>query len=75
MDGRISALVAAGLDLLTTRGSDRGAQIGARVEGGVRIGGGAGALDVIVRYERRIEANPFFPAARNLLIAGFRVVH
>jgi hypothetical protein len=75
VDARLAALGAAGLDLLTTRGSDRGAQVGVRLEGGVRVGGGAGALDLIVRYERRIELDPFLPAARNLLIAGFRLVH
>jgi hypothetical protein len=71
---RLAALGAAGLDVLTMRDAARDAQVGGRLEGGVRIGGGAGALDVIARYERRLELEPFAPAPRHLFMFGFRIV-
>ena len=52
----------------------RGTQRGGRVEGGVRLDGHAGAIELVVAAERRIDAYPLETAARSWVSAGFRFV-
>jgi hypothetical protein len=52
----------------------RGTQAGGLVETGLRLKGSAGAVDLFVGYERRIDAAPFDLQARTWIRAGFRFV-
>jgi hypothetical protein len=54
--------------------SDRDAQVGARVEAGVRFPGNRAALELFAAAERRIDPDPLDLGARSWLAAGFRVV-
>lgn len=75
IDRRLAAIGAAALDLFPTRDSDRGAQVGVRLEGGVRVRGAAAAVDLLMAYERRVDADPLRPGAQHLVLVGFRLVH
>jgi hypothetical protein len=55
----------------------RGTQQDGRLEGGVRITGGAGAVELFAGYERRIDAYPSDPQrlAQRWALVGFRIVN
>ena len=53
---------------------NRGTQTGGRVGGGVRFNGQAGAIELVVAAERRIDAYPLDTAAQSWFTAGFRFV-
>ena len=85
MDGRVRAqypftehvaLVSAGnLRLLGVDGSrNRGTQTGARGEGGVRFEGRAGAIELFVAAERRVDPYPLEFGTVNWMTAGFRLL-
>jgi hypothetical protein len=51
---------------------NRDRQWGGRAEGGVRIFGDAGMLDLVLGYERRIDAHPLQIQPRHWMYLGFR---
>ena len=53
---------------------NRGSQRGGRVEGGLRIVGDGGALELMAGVERVIDADPFERLPRHWVYAGFRLV-
>jgi hypothetical protein len=53
----------------------RGTQTGTRAEGGVRIDGGMGALELFLAVERRVDPGPLEFGSANWLMAGFRLVN
>jgi hypothetical protein len=53
-------------------GRDR--QWGTRLEGGVRLAGDAAAVELVLGYERRIDAHPLEAAALDWFFLGFRFV-
>jgi hypothetical protein len=56
----------------TIAGRDR--QQGGRIEAGVRLGGGGGAMELYGGYERVVDADPLDRQARRWAFAGFRLV-
>lgn len=54
--------------------SDRGTQTGVRVEGGVRLGGRGGVMELYVGYENRVDAYPFDRVSQQWGLAGLRLV-
>ena len=52
----------------------RGQQYGGRLEGGVRIGGSGGAVELFGGYERVVDADPLDRLARRWAFAGFRLL-
>jgi hypothetical protein len=54
--------------------SKRNRQAGGKAEAGLRINGPAGALELFVGYERRIDADPIDQQAHNWALAGFRLL-
>jgi hypothetical protein len=52
----------------------RDTQLGGKVEVGLRIVGGAGALELFAGAERRVDADPIDRMARDWALAGFRLV-
>jgi hypothetical protein len=57
-----------------SRLSDRGMQTGGRVEGGVRLAGRGGILELYVGYENRVDAYPFDRVPQHWGLAGLRLV-
>jgi hypothetical protein len=55
--------------------ADRGRQTGGRVEGGVRVSGEKGAVDLFAGWERVIDADAFAGVPRSWAFAGFRLVN
>jgi hypothetical protein len=53
---------------------DRGTQTGVLAEGGVRLGGRGGALEVFAGFERRVDAFPVERVPKNWALAGFRLL-
>jgi hypothetical protein len=53
---------------------NRGTQTGARVEGGVHLGGDGGGLELFVAFERRIDPYPTDFSSADWLTAGFRLL-
>jgi hypothetical protein len=53
---------------------NRGGQTGFRAEGGIRLDGRAGDLELLVAYERRIDPYQLEFGTASWLMAGFRVV-
>jgi len=53
---------------------DRGTQIGALLEAGVRVAGRGGALEAFVGFERRVDAYPLDRVPQNWVLAGFRLL-
>jgi hypothetical protein len=71
----ISAVAGATLRLVGVDGSlNRGTQTGARGEAGVRFQGQAGAIELIVAGERRIDPLPLGFSTMSWFSAGFRFV-
>jgi hypothetical protein len=54
--------------------SDRSRQTGGKVEGGVRLNGPRGAVELFAGYERRIDADPLEFLAHDWALAGFRLL-
>jgi hypothetical protein len=52
----------------------RGTQKGGRIEGGLRLEGERGAIELVVAAERRIDAYPLDPSALSWVSTGFRFV-
>lgn len=52
----------------------RGRQDGGRIEAGVKIGGGAGAVELFGGYERVVDAEPIDRIRRRWAFLGFRLV-
>jgi hypothetical protein len=53
---------------------DRGTQVGVLTEGGVRLSGRSGALEVFAGFERRVDAYPTERIPKNWALAGFRLL-
>ncbi len=71
--GGVAAISGAGVRLLGVDGSqNRGNQTGVRGEGGVRFEGPAGAVELYVSAERRIDPFPTEFGVESFLGAGFR---
>jgi len=49
-------------------------QVGGRLEGGVRLSGNRGALELFAGWERMVDADPLDRITRQWLYAGFRLV-
>ena len=72
---RVGLLVAGQLRMLGTDGSrDRGTQTGFRGEGGVRLQGDAGAVELFVAGERRVDPYQLEFGTDTWFLAGFRIV-
>jgi len=54
--------------------ANRGAQGGALVEGGVRMTGRAGVLELFAGYEKRVDADPLDRQSQRWGLAGFRLL-
>jgi hypothetical protein len=54
--------------------SDRDSQVGAVGEGGIRVNGGGGILEVYAGYERRVDADPFDRQIQSWFFVGVRLV-
>lgn len=54
--------------------SNRGTQKGGRLEGGLRLEGERGAIELVVAAERRIDAYPLDVSSLSWISAGFRFV-
>lgn len=54
--------------------SGRGHQNGGRLEGGLRVSGSKGAVELFAGYERRIDADPFELRPRTWMFVGFRLL-
>jgi len=52
----------------------RDRQLGAAIEAGVRIRGGAGAIELFAGFERRVDADPLDRQPQRWALAGFRLV-
>lgn len=71
----VGVLFAGGIRHLGVDGSrDRGAQTGYRAEGGVRLEGGAGAMEFFVAAERRIDPYPLEFGTVTWASVGFRLL-
>ena len=55
--------------------SSRDTQKEGRIEAGVRLNGGAGAIELFAGYERRVDADPFERLPLQWALAGFRLVN
>jgi hypothetical protein len=53
---------------------NRGTQIGALLEAGVRLAGRGGALEAFAGFERRVDAYPLDRVPQNWVLAGFRLL-
>ncbi len=60
--------------ILVEKTSTRKTQNGGSVEAGVRLRGAKGAVDLVVGYERRVDAGPFDFLTRRWFFGGFRLV-
>jgi hypothetical protein len=54
--------------------ANRGAQAGGLIEGGFRIAGRAGALEIFAGYEERVDADPLDRLSQRWVLAGFRLL-
>ncbi len=71
----VGVLFAGGLRHLGVDGrANRGGQTGARAEGGVRLEGSAGAVELFVSAERRIDPSPLEFSTATWVTAGFRLL-
>lgn len=73
---RVTLLTEGSLDFVGTDASvaDRNTQVGAYLEGGARLGGLAGSLDLILAFERRVDADPLIRGPKSWILVGFRLV-
>jgi hypothetical protein len=71
----VTLITAGNLQLLGTDGTrDRGTQVGARGEAGIRLDGVAGAVEVFVAGERRVDPYPTQFYTDTWFTAGFRLL-
>jgi len=52
----------------------RGTQIGGLIEGGIRLNGRAGAIELFAGYEKRVDADPIDRLPQHWGLAGFRLL-
>lgn len=73
---RITLLGEGSLDFVGTDASiaGRNTQVGAYLEGGARLGGSAGSLELILAFERRVDADPLIRGPKSWVLFGFRLV-
>jgi hypothetical protein len=73
---RLGLIGSAGAHARLTRASrfDRGTQVGARLEVGIRVQGEAGAVEIVLGGERRVDADALELTPRQWLFAGARIV-
>jgi hypothetical protein len=72
---RVAAVSDVDLRLLGVDGSqNRGTQTGAKAEGGIRLGGKAGAVELFIAVERRIDPYPTEFGVDTWASAGFRLL-
>lgn len=72
---RVGVVSSVSLDLMGVDGShDRGTQVGARGEGGIRLQGDAGAIELYLAAERRIDPYQLESSTASWFIAGFRLL-
>jgi hypothetical protein len=72
---RVGVLLDAQLQVLGVDGSrNRGTQTGVRGEGGVRIDGERGAVELFLAVERRIDPDPLVFGSATWFTAGFRLL-
>ncbi len=75
MTGQVAMLASGGLRRLGTDGTrNRGTQTGVRGEGGVRLSGRGGAVELFVAIERRIDPYPLEFGSARWATAGFRLL-
>jgi hypothetical protein len=53
---------------------NRGTQVGARLEGGVRLNGKGGGLEIFAGFERRVDAYPLDRVPQHWGLVGFRLL-
>jgi len=53
----------------------RSTQTGGRIEGGVHLGGKAGAIELFAGYEKRVDADPLDFLPQRWAVAGFRLLN
>ncbi len=71
----VAVIASGGIRWLGTDGSaNRATQTGARGEGGVRLGGTGGAVELFVAVERRIDPSPLEFGTATWAMAGFRLL-
>ncbi len=71
----VSIVASGGVRLLGTDGTrDRGTQVGARGEGGVRLAGSGAAVEFFVAVERRVDPYPLEFGTATWATAGFRLL-
>ena len=77
MHPRVSLILGGELVLVPVDRSDRGrdTQVGGRIEIGARFPGGAGAGEVFIARERRIDADSFDLEPTTFTMLGFRFLH
>jgi hypothetical protein len=76
LTARLSVIGAAGMHARLVGSSRRArpTQTGTRIEGGVRIEGGAAALEFVGGFERRVDADAFELTPRQWAFAGARIL-
>lgn len=52
----------------------RNPQAGSRIEGGVRLNGRGGAMEIFLGYEKRVDADPLDRQPQRWALAGFRLL-
>jgi hypothetical protein len=71
----VSVVSAFTLDVIGVDGTaNRGTQVGARGEGGIRLEGSAGAIELYLAVERQIDPYQLEFSTANWFIAGFRLL-
>jgi hypothetical protein len=72
----VSVFASAGGKVVGVDGSvpERGTDLGARIEVGIRLIGDAAAIELFGGFERRVDAYPLDLAPRRWALAGFRLV-
>ena len=76
MRPRVALIGEGSLDYMGTDPAiaDRTTQRGGYAEAGLRLAGSSGSLDLILAYERRIDADPLIRGPRSWALVGFRLI-
>jgi hypothetical protein len=53
---------------------ERGTQTGGQIDAGIRLSGRAGAIELFVGYEKRVDADPLDRLPQHWGLAGFRLL-
>lgn len=74
---RLTLIGAGSVDFIgtDTEVADRSTQLAAYAEGGVRMGGEAGSLELFAAFERRVDPDPIVRGVRTWGLVGFRIVN